>query len=454
MVPLFKSHYSVGKSILTLKSSTPLSSRDDSQPDSIVDIALDHGLKEVFLVEDNMSGLLEAYTNLSEHGINLNFGLRLTVCEDIDDKSSESILTEHKIIIFAPNEKCYRQLIKINDVATKQGFYYVPRIDLKHLREAYENCRELIFCIPFYDSFIHGNVLQNKKCIPEFGNINAIFMLEDNDLPFDDIIAEKVIEYNLNDTPKDLIRVKTCYYKNRKDFDAYMTFRAINKRTSLEKPNLEHMCSSEFSFESYAEAVNIEIKNKQPEKKTFKPKLVEPTTPLPELDCESEKGKLHMKEEEDVRKHICDKYQVSFTKPDQKTNPDDGFIYKDGKLIAIAEVKNRTYWNRDKKSLFTFQNLKDDSEGYMITASKLYNLKNNSKIHKINSYIFLGIPSEKLILRIAIADKNGDFLIKFKEKKTRTYYSCNNEKGKVNRVNAYIQYEENKSKFQEIYINE
>tara|TARA_R110002124_G_scaffold147081_1_gene312327 strand:+ start:751 stop:1524 length:774 start_codon:yes stop_codon:yes gene_type:complete len=253
MVPLFKSHYSVGKSILTLRPASPLEDRDSSQPDSIIDIAVDNELKEVFLVEDNMSGFLEAYTNLSEHGINLNFGLRLTVCRDIEDKSPESLSTEHKIIIFAPNEKCYRQLIKINDTAAKQGFYHVPRTDLKHLKEAYENCRELIFCIPFYDSFIHGNVLQNKKCIPEFGNINPIFMLEEGDLPFDEIIAEKVLEYDLNDAPKDLVRVKTCYYKDRKDFESYMTFRAINKRTSLEKPNLDHMCSDEFCFESWKE---------------------------------------------------------------------------------------------------------------------------------------------------------------------------------------------------------
>lgn len=451
MIPLFKSHYSTGKSILTLR---PRGESKPNEADSIVDIAVDHGISEVFLVEDNMSSFLEAYTNLSAENIKLNFGLRLTVCNDLNEKTPESLVTESKIIVFAPNYKAYEALIKINDTASKDGFYYVPRTDYKHLRQAYENCRDLIFCIPFYDSFIHANSLQNKKCVVQFGNINPVFMLEDNDLPFDDIIAEKVLEYNLNDAPKDIINVKTCYYKNRKDFDAYMTFRCISKRTSLDKPNLEHMCSSEFSFESYAEAVNVEVKNKQTEEKTSDPKAVGSSMPLPELDCESEKGKLHMREEDEVRKRICDIYKVSFTKPDEKTNPDDGFIYKDGKLIAVAEVKNRTYWSRDEKSLFTFQNLKDDSEGYMITASKLYNLKKNSKIHKINSYIFLGIPNEKLILRIAIADKDGNFLIKFKEKESKTYYSCNNQKGKVNRVNAYIQYEENKSKFKEIFINE
>ena len=267
MIPLFKSHYSTGKSILTLR---PKGDSKPEEPDSIVDIATDHNFQEVFLVEDNMSSFLEAYTNLSQEGIKLNYGLRLIVCNDLKEKNAESIATESKIVIFAPNQNAYEQLIKINDKACKEGFYYYPRTDYQSLQEAYENCRDLIFCIPFYDSFIHANCLQNKKCVPQFGNINPVFMLEDNDLPFDDIIAEKILEYNLNDQPKDIIRVKSCYYKNRKDFDAYMTFRCISKRTSLEKPNFEHMCSDEFCFESYANEADLTVKNQNNIKRVAK----------------------------------------------------------------------------------------------------------------------------------------------------------------------------------------
>jgi len=43
----------------------------------------------------------------------------------------------------------------------------------------------------------------------------------------------------------------------REDFKAYLTFRCINNRTTLNKPNLEHMCSTEFSFESWKEAESV-----------------------------------------------------------------------------------------------------------------------------------------------------------------------------------------------------
>ena len=58
MIPLFKSHFSVGKSILTL--AEPEKQKEDG-PDSIISIALENGLKEVFLVEDSFTGFLSAF---------------------------------------------------------------------------------------------------------------------------------------------------------------------------------------------------------------------------------------------------------------------------------------------------------------------------------------------------------------------------------------------------------
>ena len=54
----------------------------------------------------------------------------------------------------------------------------------------------------------------------------------------------------------DVIKTKSIFYKNKMDFGAYLTHRCISKRTSLEKPNFDGMCSNEFCFESYKEAVN------------------------------------------------------------------------------------------------------------------------------------------------------------------------------------------------------
>ena len=57
MIPLFKSHYSLGRSILTLEDKD----EKDDYPDSIIQICKENKMKELYLVEDNMSSFLEAY---------------------------------------------------------------------------------------------------------------------------------------------------------------------------------------------------------------------------------------------------------------------------------------------------------------------------------------------------------------------------------------------------------
>ena len=47
--------------------------------------------------------------------------------------------------------------------------------------------------------------------------------------------------------------VKSVFYKNRADFKSYLTFRCINDRSSLDKPELEGMNSPEFCLQSWKE---------------------------------------------------------------------------------------------------------------------------------------------------------------------------------------------------------
>ena len=65
VVPLFKSHYSLGRSILTLEK---VGETPDNYPDSILDIAKENELKKIFLVDVNMSGFLQGYSNAKEAG--------------------------------------------------------------------------------------------------------------------------------------------------------------------------------------------------------------------------------------------------------------------------------------------------------------------------------------------------------------------------------------------------
>jgi DNA polymerase-3 subunit alpha len=243
MIPLFKSHYSLGRSILTLEDKD----EKDDYPDSIIQICKENKMKELYLVEDNMSSFLEAYSNCRKNNIKLNYGLRISVTESISDKSEESKTKSSKIILFFKNKKGYQQLTKLYSIAAKEGFYYEPRLDYETISKNWTD--DLILCIPFYDSFIFNNTLKNSLCIPQFDFTKPIFFIEDNDLPFDLLVKQKALSFAEKNNLK-IYKAKSVFYKERKDFKAYLTFRCINNRSVLNKPNLDHMSSNEFCFES------------------------------------------------------------------------------------------------------------------------------------------------------------------------------------------------------------
>ena len=195
-----------------------------------------------------MSGFLEAYVNSKDLGIKLMFGLRMSICEDMHEKNPESLEKGSKYIIFANNTLGYKRLIKIYSDAARNGFYYQPRIDFPTLKK-YWNEKDLTLGVPFYDSFIFRNTLENALCIPDFSFAKPTFFVEKSNIPFDNIIKEKV--YNFCDGKHEVARARSIYYKNKKDFKSYLTFRCINNRSTLNRPNLDHMCSDEFCFENW-----------------------------------------------------------------------------------------------------------------------------------------------------------------------------------------------------------
>ena len=245
-IPFFKSHYSIGKSILTLEEEG--SSVEDG-PQSIIDLCKKSKLKDLFLVDDSMSGFLQGYLNCESAGLNFRFGLRISVCENLLEKNEEQLKKTSKVLIFAKNKKGYKRLIKIYTQAAQHGFYYVPRTDYKSLKKLWNN-KDLYLVVPFYDSFLHLNTLHGHMCMPDFSFCDPLYAVEQNDIPFNYLISKRVQEFC--DQNK-CLNVKSVYYNKKEDFKSFLTFRCINNRSTLDKPNLDHMTSDEFCLESWGE---------------------------------------------------------------------------------------------------------------------------------------------------------------------------------------------------------
>ena len=259
ILPLFKSHWSMkGRSILTLE---PKGETEAGFPDSIIDVCVNNGLKEMFLVEDTMNGFLQAYKNSQDAGLKLRFGLRMTVCDDMTVKDDESIRNQHRIIVWMLNTDSYKDLIKLSTKAATDGFYHVPRIDLATVKSLWT--KNLGLSIPFYDSFIATNTLTFSSITTDFGTIKPSFFDEPlHSLPFDCLIRDALVKHTTKQkTP--IQAAHSIYYMNRADLKAYQTFRCIDKRGSdLSKPELPHFSDDSFCWERLNEELQSAVLSK------------------------------------------------------------------------------------------------------------------------------------------------------------------------------------------------
>lgn len=247
IIPAFKSHYSLNKSILTLeKESAKIGAK------SILSLIRENELENSFLIDDNMSGFLEAYYNSKDLGVDLKFGLRLTFCADMADKSEASIKTEAKYIIFLTKSDGYEALSKIFSKASSDGFYYIPRLDFKTLKELWHDSLDI--GVPFYDSFLFNNHMKMYNCLPPDFWSCPVFFWENNSIPFDQIYKKALFEHlDKGYSNCERIQMQSIYYEMKDDFLAYLTMRCIGKKSTLQKPNLDHLCSDQFCLESFLE---------------------------------------------------------------------------------------------------------------------------------------------------------------------------------------------------------
>jgi hypothetical protein len=96
-----------------------------------------------------------------------------------------------------------------------------------------------------------------SKCVPDFKFTKATLFIEDNDLPFDEILTEKIVVFSEKEVLK-IEQVKSIYYKDRKDFEAWQTYkclcnRSFGKQQSLSNPNLNHCGSDSFCWQAFQE---------------------------------------------------------------------------------------------------------------------------------------------------------------------------------------------------------
>ena len=241
IIPLFKSNYSIGSSILTLNN--PDSDTYPNGPKSIFSILKENKLNTLYLLENNFNSFYKSLKYCESNDINLRYGLNFLYSENSTDSC--------KLSIFIKNKKGYSDLIKLNSEFNDTGF-----LSKENLNSLFTD--NLIMSIPHYDSFIFKNTFTFSVFSDFLLKFDPVFFYEENDLPFDQIIKNNI--HDLTEGKFEIQKSKTILYFKRNDLQSFLTYKCICNRSykerSLSNPNFPHFSSAEFCWESFLEQTN------------------------------------------------------------------------------------------------------------------------------------------------------------------------------------------------------
>jgi DNA polymerase III alpha subunit len=251
IIPIFYDHSS-GRSILRFADSEDKNNLE-AGPTNILKLAKKHNLKKIYFVSDCFHTFVETFKLCKKAGVQLVFGLEITMCPAIKEKSDESVKNHHKIIVFGKNSQSYKDLIKLYSSykTNPEAKYYVYRCDDEILKTHWTD--NLVLALPFFSSAIARNTLiYGANIIPNYP-VDPVIMREMGSNHIHEGIINFVLDkYNKNQKLEE-IKTKTIYYENRKDSKPWIIFRSIYEKTDFSSPGLDFCCSDEFCFESYLE---------------------------------------------------------------------------------------------------------------------------------------------------------------------------------------------------------
>lgn len=230
MIPLFKSTFSIGRSLLRVE--------------DLVDIAQSGDIKKMILVEDNFYGfriINKAFLNIE---VPMVYGVRLPVVQsNLSEKPS-------KLIFFPKNNK---------GVAVARNLYtkcFTSAGECLHLSTLGKGeLDDISVGVPFYDSYIFNNIFHFGLCDISLDGYDHFYIEESNNHPFDFQISDALKKLNVKTE-----KAKSIYYRDKEDFEAFQMYKAICNRKqgrvpTFSNPRLSDFCSNEFSYESFLENV-------------------------------------------------------------------------------------------------------------------------------------------------------------------------------------------------------
>ncbi|MDR0676563.1 MAG: DNA polymerase III subunit alpha [Elusimicrobiota bacterium] len=228
------------------------------KPAHLFSTAKKYGMNAIAITDHgNMYGVIEFYETCMNEGIKPIIGAEIYVAPN---KRFDKDPNYFHLTLLAENEEGYKNLMKIVSIAYLEGFYYKPKADKEILMKYSKGIIALSGCI---SGEIPQSILKNKKTdeiiesyLNIFGKENFYFEIQDNGVPEQKIVNEKLKVYSKK-YDVGLVATNDAHYLNKEDAYIQEILLCIGTGKTLNDTKRMKFATDEFYFKSPEEMIKI-----------------------------------------------------------------------------------------------------------------------------------------------------------------------------------------------------
>lgn len=203
----------------------------------------------------NMYGVLLFYFECLKNGVKPIIGTEFYICEDLHNKSGKQPL--HHQILIAKNDEGYHNLLKLNSIAFKDGFYYKPRIDFDTLQKHKDGLICLSACLA---GKIPQEILKNQydeaeKTALWFKNLfgdDFYLEVQNHGLPEQQEVNKFLKKISQKHNIK-LVATNDVHYINQEDAEMQDVLMCVQMGKRIDDPDRLKFDSDQFYYKNYEE---------------------------------------------------------------------------------------------------------------------------------------------------------------------------------------------------------
>ncbi len=229
----------------------------------LVEITKERGYSAVAITDHgNMYGTLAFYEECVKAGIKPILGCEFYICSDLTKKQGKDDMGH--LVLLAKNEEGFHNLLKLNEIAFVDGFYYKPRIDYKVLQEHSKGVICLSACVAGH---IPQLILQRQFEEAETLAIKMKNMFEEGDFYFEiqnhGLAEQKLVNQHLAEMSKKLnikmVATNDVHYLNKEDAEMQDVLMCVQMGKFMDDPDRMKFQTDEFYLKTYEEMMDAMV---------------------------------------------------------------------------------------------------------------------------------------------------------------------------------------------------